>query len=247
MKIICWNCQMAFRHKADPILALKPDLLIVIECESKEKLAGALEGHGVVQVFWEGENEHKGIAVICFGALELRQVPTNLSTYRYILRFQFVNKQETDLWVIWAMPHKGNPKKSYVSQIWRALQRYKKTMGNQAILIGDFNSNAIWDKKGRVGNHTDVVKFLGKRDIVSMYHHFRLEQHGEEKEPTWYLHKKQEKPYHLDYCFVSRALIDPQSNIEVGQFKEWIGHSDHMPIVVELPALEGCTQPNHST
>jgi hypothetical protein len=38
MKIITWNCNMAFRKKADLILAHKPDILIVPECEHPDKL-----------------------------------------------------------------------------------------------------------------------------------------------------------------------------------------------------------------
>ena len=40
------------------------------------------------------------------------------------------------------------------------------------------------------------------KDIISLYHTIKSEDHGEEKDPTLYLLKKQTKPYHLDYCFV---------------------------------------------
>jgi exodeoxyribonuclease III len=36
MKIITWNCNMAYRKKADFILEENPDILIVSECENKE-------------------------------------------------------------------------------------------------------------------------------------------------------------------------------------------------------------------
>jgi len=38
MRIIEWNCQGAFRKKNDKILALQPDILIVPECETEDKL-----------------------------------------------------------------------------------------------------------------------------------------------------------------------------------------------------------------
>ncbi len=37
MKIITWNCNMAFRKKTDFILAHKPDILLVPECEHPGK------------------------------------------------------------------------------------------------------------------------------------------------------------------------------------------------------------------
>jgi hypothetical protein len=39
------------------------------------------------------------------------------------------------------------------------------------LLIGDFNSNAIWDDKHRRAvSHSDIVTWLAERDIVSLYH-----------------------------------------------------------------------------
>jgi exodeoxyribonuclease-3 len=38
MKIITWNCNMAFRKKADRVLALDPDIIVVPECECADKL-----------------------------------------------------------------------------------------------------------------------------------------------------------------------------------------------------------------
>jgi exodeoxyribonuclease III len=38
MKIITWNCNMAFRKKADLLLKYQPDILIIPECEHPDKL-----------------------------------------------------------------------------------------------------------------------------------------------------------------------------------------------------------------
>ena len=38
MKIMTWNCQGAFRKKAEFILPLRPDILVVQECEHPDKL-----------------------------------------------------------------------------------------------------------------------------------------------------------------------------------------------------------------
>ena len=38
MRIITWNCNMAFRKKASCILPLDPDLLVIPECECPDKL-----------------------------------------------------------------------------------------------------------------------------------------------------------------------------------------------------------------
>ncbi|MGY3214017.1 hypothetical protein ACVW2L_003070 [Mucilaginibacter sp. HD30] len=38
MKIIMWNCSMAFRKKGEFILSHNPDVLIVPECDHPDKL-----------------------------------------------------------------------------------------------------------------------------------------------------------------------------------------------------------------
>ena len=38
MKIITWNCQGAFRKKAQPLLTLQPTLAVIQECECPAKL-----------------------------------------------------------------------------------------------------------------------------------------------------------------------------------------------------------------
>lgn len=38
MKLITWNCQGAFRKKADIILLQQPDILVVQECEHPDNL-----------------------------------------------------------------------------------------------------------------------------------------------------------------------------------------------------------------
>jgi exonuclease III len=63
MKIITWNCNMAFRKKAAVILAHKPDILIVPECEHPDKL---IFNAGIFQptdVLWFGTNQHKGLGI----------------------------------------------------------------------------------------------------------------------------------------------------------------------------------------
>jgi len=72
MKIISWNCNMAFRKKAKFILGHSPDILVIPECESPERLKfpeGLLVPDDMVCC---GENEHKGLGVFSFGQHRFR-------------------------------------------------------------------------------------------------------------------------------------------------------------------------------
>ncbi len=238
MKIISWNCNMAFRKKFQPVAALHPDLLIVIECESEDKLKPALEEIDYKEIIWVGDNLHKGIAIIRFGEFTIRPLHPYNREYKYILPYQLVGKTSINLFVIWAMPYKNSPTKSYVGQIWRAINHYEEALETPTILIGDFNSNAIWDTSRKTGNHSAMVQFLSNYQIKSLYHLQTRELPGKETRPTQYMYRHQEKPYHLDYCFSSTSLITQSTKIIVGKYSDWIDYSDHMPIIVENLNIE---------
>lgn len=59
------------------------------------------------------------------------------------------------------------------------------------------------------------------------------EKQGEEKTPTFFLHRKTDRPYHIDYDFVSKPLMDC-GNHEVGDPDQRLDVSDHMPIVFTI-------------
>ena len=55
MRIITWNCNMAFRKKADFILTYNPDILIVPECENPDKLLFSINTPKPTDVLWFGK------------------------------------------------------------------------------------------------------------------------------------------------------------------------------------------------
>lgn len=104
--------------------------------------------------------------------------------------------------------------------------------GERIILAGDFNSNTIWDKPRREGNHTTVVNFLKKRNIFSTYHHYHNQIQGEEQDNTFYLFRHEDKRYHIDYCFASTHFMNRLQAVEVGKYHYWKQYSDHVPLIV---------------
>jgi endonuclease/exonuclease/phosphatase family metal-dependent hydrolase len=225
---------MAFRKKYEPILEARPDVLILQECEHQEKLAIALADTDYRQIIWYGENPHKGIAAITYNNWTIESLDMHDPEYQYILPLKLSNGvDEYNLFVIWAMPHKTERRKDYVGQIYGAIHYYADLLDEPSILIGDFNSNAIFDKKRKKNNHQSVVKFLEEKQISSIYHLKRGYAHGEEPDPTLYLLKKLRKPYHMDYCFASTGLISESTTIAIGQPDEWLHLSDHMPLIID--------------
>ena len=60
------------------------------------------------------------------------------------------------------------------------------------------------------------------------------EQNGKEKQPTFHQTKNIEKPFHIDYIFLPRDWGSRIKGLEVGHHAQWLKHSDHCPVTVEL-------------
>jgi len=225
---------MAFRKKYPKVLDLKPDLLVLQECENELKLKDHLSSLNYNQLIWYGKNPNKGVAVISFNEVNIALNENHNESVEYVVPLKLsINDKEINLFAIWAMPHEESRARSYVGQIWAAINYYSHLLDKDSMLIGDFNSNAIWDHKRPVGNHTQVINFLNNKDIYSVYHQLTETDHGQESHPTLYLTKNIDKPYHMDYCCVSKSLFSENTRVEIGEYDDWIKFSDHMPVIID--------------
>lgn len=234
MKIIEWNSQGAFRKKNEKILSLNPDILIIPECENEEKLKFGKLTPKPNDFFWYGDSPNKGIGIFSYSEFKFELLKEFNPRFRFIIPLKVTGDNYSFiLFAIWAMDNKENSEEGYIGQIWLAINYYSSFLLNEnTILIGDFNSNKIWDYKDRVGNHSDVVEKLKEKRIFSLYHEKNKLEHGNEKHPTFYMYRKIERPYHIDYCFVSEEIIKNGFNLSIGKAEDWIGLSDHTPITV---------------
>lgn len=233
MKIITWNCNMAFRKKAKFILTQQPDILIIPECEHPDKLTFDSGTPQPTDVFWYGANPNKGVGVFSYGEYKFNLLDVHDPDLKNILPISVMGgKFDFILFAVWA----NNPQDKdgqYVTQVWKAIHYYEKLLLNRKIiLIGDFNSNTIWDKPSREGNHSTVVEKLKSKNIFSAYHAFHRQIQGKEKHPTFFLYRHQDKPYHLDYCFASADFIEKLTSVEIGSHQDWAHLSDHSPMTI---------------
>ena len=235
MKLITWNCQGALRKKANVILAHRPDILIVPESENPDKFNFSDSGPKPTSRFWYGDNSSKGIGIYSLSEYKIELLVMHNPEFRYVLPLKVTGRGNTfTLFAIWAMSNKENYEARYIGQVWRAINYYSQLLNTPTILVGDFNSNKIWDYKKRVGSHTDVVTKLTEHNIHSIYHQSLNQQHGQEAHPTFYLQRKLHKPYHIDYCFASEDILKKVTKIEIGNFENWIEYSDHTPLIIEF-------------
>ena len=235
MKIITWNCNMAFRRKANLLLAHKPDIVIIPECEHPTKLkfdSGIPEPN---DIFWFGNNQNKGLGVFSYSNYKFELNNIHNPRFRIILPLTVKNKRSHfTLFAVWAN-NPGDRGFQYVGQVWKAINFYSDLLNDErTILVGDFNSNTIWDKPKREGNHSTVVKFLEERNIHSVYHTFHNQEQGKEKHNTLFMYRHKDKPYHIDYCFASAGLVEKLQTVKIGTHRKWAKHSDHTPLMVSF-------------
>lgn len=229
---------MAFRKKADLLLAFKPDILVIQECECIEKLKFDSGPQKPSDILWFGNNLHKGLAILSYNGLKLRVLDVHNKEFQMIVPISVTGwGSDFNLFAVWAF-NPNDPDGTYVEQVWKAIHHYDDLLqSKQAILAGDFNSNTIWDRKRRAGNHSNVVKYLEERGIHSAYHLHHKQIQGKEAHPTFYLYRHQNKPYHIDYCFVSEDMAKRVRAVEVGDHAFWCAYSDHVPLIVTLDEI----------
>ncbi len=155
---------------------------------------------------------------------------------RYAIPLEVTGPNNFLLIAVWS---KGGQDSPYVEGVVRAVELYRKLFTQyRTVLAGDLNSNAIWDGNHRAGlNHSALVKMLSELGLVSSYHFFHREDHGEEKQPTYYFQWKEQRPFHIDYCFIPEAWAPKLRRVEIGSYAEWKDRSDHRPLLVELADL----------
>ncbi len=227
MKFITWNCNGGFRNKVSILDKYDADIIIIQECENPDTFNYKNQ---FFSYLWKGDNKNKGLGVFTRKKINLLDLSWDDGKMQLFLPFKF--NENFNLLAVWT---KRAFQYKYIGQFWKYLQINKELISSKNIIIcGDFNSNVCWDKKSRYWNHSDVLREFDKIGICSLYHHIKREEAGKETEPTLFLHRNLQKPYHIDYAFVTNKLININSFIRIGKPDEYLAYSDHMPLIFEL-------------
>lgn len=231
MRVVSWNCNGAFRNKLHKLEKFNADLYVIQECENPSQCASVDYKSWAGNYLWCGTNKNRGLGVFAKNGMSLEQVPLDTSPLELFISCR-VNESISVL-AVWTREAKS-PTFGYIGQLWKFLQRHPDFLATEnSVLIGDLNSNACWDVWDRWWNHSDVVRHLQDVGLESVYHHIHAEKQGSETWPTFYKHRKVERPYHIDYAFLSARLLQGAA-CSVGDPSEWLEVSDHMPLVVDL-------------
>lgn len=233
MRIVSWNCNGALRKKFTALDKLNFDICIIQECENPAEAKDARYRDWASNYLWQGGNKNKGLGIFAKSGIKLDLVA--LEAGRLELFLPCMVNQNIFLLAVWTR-QANSPTFGYIGQLCKYLQQHKPLFAEtKALIIGDLNSNSRWDAWDRWWNHSDVVRELSEIGIKSLYHHQYSEPFGRETKPTFYMYRKREKPYHIDYAFLPEKLLE-SAEMEIGSPENWLEHSDHMPLIIETKA-----------
>ena len=230
MKIISWNCNGALRKKFHLLSIYNADVCVIQECEDPRQSKDKQFITWAVNYLWIGNNKNKGMGVFAKENIDLKEIKLNLGGLESFLPCTINGQTLIGVWTKQA----NSPTFGYIGQMWKFIQNHRSILMNEdATIIGDFNSNTCWDIWDRWWNHSDVVNELESMSSFSLYHHLKQEKQGAEKTPTFYMHRKFEKPYHIDYAFVKRKYLNT-ATFDIGHPDDWLQYSDHMPLIINF-------------
>ena len=225
MRIITWNCNQALGRKLASLIALNPDIAVVQECGRN------LVPPAGYTFAWHGINPNKGLGILAKGpVIPLVHPVCERSAFFFPV---YLPHLDLRLLAVWAFNHRVEkfdpPRTGMVLDVLDDLKDWLAP--GRSIVAGDFNNNANWDKPGRPNRFVDIATRLNALGFVSAYHEESGEALGSETAMTHFWRKSVDTPYHIDYCFVHRAL--KVSSVQIPDFESWRKLSDHAPVVVE--------------
>lgn len=233
MRIVAWNVNCMTDRKLAALRSLRPDVAVISECSSELDL---LSGESFV---WCGRNSDRGLGVVAFGSWHVDRLVEADPIEEWILPVTVGGPVPFNLLAVWATTSreylKATEGPGAVGPLRLALQRHRRFMTKaDAVVAGDFNNGAKWDEPLKPSSHAYGVADLASFGLVSAYHRDRRCEQGAEEDATWYMHRDEQKPYHIDFCFVPKAWTIER--VEIGEYADYChvgGLSDHAPVVVD--------------
>ena len=107
----------------------------------------------------------------------------------------------------------------YIEEMVVYFSIYKHLLNEKSIIIGDFNSNVIWDTKHNIRNHTTFNTMLKKVNLESAFHVLNKIAYGKENTPTLYMYRNLEKGYFWFYHAKSEWIVNEYFDIKRVQRK----------------------------
>lgn len=254
MRIVSWNCKLALDRKWTRLQALGLDLAIVQECASPAILAARGVDLDPGRCLWtaksNADNANKGLGVFAGEGVDIRVAPRWAEVvsrwadqpYRLdvLLPFEVTAPRRLNILAVWSFNNRGLPGRAGMpGPVLVAVDELRDWLNAApSLVIGDFNSNVIWDRPRNANSFSRNIAALNQLGLRSVWHHVTGGVFGQEAQAThrW----RADKTYHIDYAFAPDALLDG-ADCRIEPLEAWCGPdgvSDHAPLVLDLPTLD---------
>lgn len=218
LRIVTWNCcRGPWEKKRDALNALRADISIIIEAP-----CGAAEDG-----LYFPSGPRLGTAVIGSATSHITPLPTR-DLPACVNPVAVTGRRSFTLLAVstWLAP-------TYKKSLLNGLEAYRD-LPAPFIVAGDFNGNPCFDRPRGRQKWADCFNEVEKLGTFSAYHAHSGEAYGSETSPTYFFRWAQDRPFHIDYCFLPAAWRADLKRVEVGDFESWRKLSDHRPLIVDL-------------
>jgi exonuclease III len=191
MRIVSWNCHYGFDgKKPETIKKNNADILVIPECREidmkgsdyDEKHYDWYGDHKEATDAWGNINKEKdlGIGIFWKDGITVTRLPEwdntlcKESDFRYLVPYKVEGNFESfTLIAVWTKNKADvSDPLDYVQKAHAAVDHYKSIglLNGRVVLIGDFNSNVIWDDRyKKENNHSALVEKLEKIGIKECF------------------------------------------------------------------------------
>lgn len=229
MRIVSWNCAMGFSKKRPLIDALQADVAILPEVSRRD--ISEIEAPFRA---WVGSNPHKGLGVIARRSYVLHEADGLLPWH---ITFTVDGTNIIGLWA-----HVRDKDLKYVRVTHEVVDQHAAFLASgPSLLVGDFNSNTVWDSAHPGLNHSMLVYKLHGLSLRSVHHNAERLAHGAEATKT-YFHTKEaalRPPHRL------RLPRGASASLLVGSPEDWQPYSDHMPLILDIDHVREANEAIH--
>lgn len=211
MRIVTWNCCRGDTAlKINAAMRLRPDVLLLQE---------AVASKVPPETVFAPVSKELGLATLAFNGYTIDE-EEHLGSG---LRTRITGPVTVDVINVWTQMAP-----TYVADAIGLLRAFEDSLsGGETIVAGDFNAC------GPVGRaYARLTSETERFGLVSAYHEFHGVAHGAEAHATHYFQWRENRPFHLDYCYVPASWRI--ASVDVGDYRDWAGLSDHRPLVVDV-------------
>lgn len=234
LRVVTWNCNMALDRKFERLLSLRPDVAIIQECASPDR--GARGWRSACSACdWVGFNADKGLGILTFGDLTLSRGAMYSDAYSLYLPVAVRGRccfQVLGVWV--ADPRKVPP--GATNDPVQAIRYYRPFIGAApTVVAGDFNRlPQQMSARAKGAGGPSAVELLTGVGLANA-DYVMSDANGQPALRRTHYHQRHfARGFVVDYLFIPASFGAHLSAFEVGDPHDWLGLSDHVPLVAEL-------------